>query len=171
MSMIMQYIRIRDEELATLRAMLVAERNRAFDYADELADGDDEGVPAERSRSLDTDKSWDAIAFLLRRYREQAGDEAVDVVHGGIRLTEDEWGYESPRYLTPDEVRRGASQLDAVPFERLAVYFEPALMSKVYPQIWADDDALAYLRDWYAHLAAFFRHAAADRDGMIVFLS
>jgi len=167
MSMIMQYIRIRDEELSTLRRLLTEDPDGAFEYADELADGSDEDVPAEQSRSLDTDKTWDAMAFLLHR----AGEPAVDVVRGGTPLTEDDWGYEPPRYLSPDQVSRAASDLDATPFYRLAMLFDPDRMTGIYPGIWHDHDALTYLRGWYERLTTFFRHAAADRDGMLIFLT
>jgi hypothetical protein len=167
MSMIMQYIRIRDEELATLRRLLAENPDGAFDYADELADGGDEDLPAEQSRSLDTDKTWDAMAFLLHR----AGEPAVDVVRGGIRLTDDEWGYGPPRYLTPEQVSRAASDLDAMPFYRLALQFDPDQMTELYPGIWHDHDSLSYLRGWYERLTTFFRLAAADRDGMVIFLT
>jgi hypothetical protein len=167
MSMIMQYIRIRDEELVTLRELLADDPDGAFEYADELADGADEDVPAEHSRGLDTDKTWDAMAFLLHR----ANEPAVCVVRGGSRLTDDEWGYEPPRYLTPDQVSTAASHLDATPFYRLAEQFDPDQMTGVYPNVWHDHDVLGYLQGWYERLATFFRHAAAERDGMIIFLT
>ena len=165
--MIMQYIRIRDEELVTLRRLLTDDPDGAFEYADELADGAGEDVPVEQSRSLDTDKTWDAMAFLLNR----AGPPAVCVVRGGTPLTGDDWGYEPPRYLTPDQVSAAASQLDAMPFDLLAKQFDPDQMTDVYPRIWHDHGALSYLRAWYERLARFFRHAATHRDGMIIFLT
>jgi hypothetical protein len=167
MSMIMQYIRIRDAELVRLRRLLAHDPDRAFDYADELADGADDDVPVERSRSLDTDKAWDGLAFLIHR----VGEPAVCVVRGGEVLTEDQWGYEPPRYLTPEQVSRAAAELDGTPFDRLAREFAPQAMAQVYPQIWDTEDALDYLRAWYGRLVTFFRHAATDHDGMIIFLT
>jgi Domain of unknown function (DUF1877) len=167
MTKIMQYIRIRDDELTTLRALLADDPDGAYEFADELADGAGDDVPVERSRGLDTDKTWDATAFLLHR----AGTVPVCVVHGGIPLTEDEWGYEPPRYLTPEQVSTAATDLEETPFDRLVEQFDPALMTDVYPGIWQSEGALDYLRAWYGRLAAFFRHAAAERDGMIIFLT
>src|SRR4051812_17322211 len=63
--MIMQYVRIRADELATLRRLLVEDPNGAFDYVDALADGGEEDVPAQESRALDTDRAWAAIDYLL----------------------------------------------------------------------------------------------------------
>lgn len=168
--MIMQYVRIRADELATLRGLLAADADRAYEYVDELADADDPsgaGLTAERSRSLDTDKSWAGLSFLLDR----AGPPPVDVIRGGDVLTEDEWGYEPPRYLNAEQVGLAAAYLDATPFYRLAERFDPAAMTDVYPRIWDEDDALTYLRGWYEPLTRFFQHAAADRDGMIIYLT
>src|SRR3954469_18016571 len=88
LGMIMQYVRIRRDEFDTLRRLLVEDANGAFDFVDALADGSADDVPARESRSLDTDRAWAAISYLL----DQSGPRAVDVVHGGARLTEDEWG-------------------------------------------------------------------------------
>jgi hypothetical protein len=167
MSMIMQYVRIRADELGTLRRLLVDDPDGAFDYVDALADGADEDVPARESRSLDTDRAWAAIDYLLTR----SGPRQVDVTHGGVRLTEDEWGSEAPRYLDPDEVALAAADLTAVGFDRLAVHFDPNAMADVYPEIWTNDWARSYLRDWYETLTAFFQHAAAEHDGMIAYLA
>jgi hypothetical protein len=164
--MIMQYVRIRADELATLRRLLVEDPNGAFDYVDALADGGDEDVPAQESRALDTDRAWAAIDYLLTR----SGPRPVDVTRGGERLTEDEWGSEAPRYLAPDQVALAAADLEAG-FDRLAPHFDPTAMAQVYPQIWANDWAQAYLRDWYEALTAFFQHAAAEHDGVIAYLA
>jgi len=164
--MIMQYVRIRADELDTLRQLLVDDPNGAFDYVDALADGDDEDVPAQESRALDTDKAWAAIDYLLTR----SGPRPVDVTHGGERLTEDEWGSEAPRYLDPQQVALAAADLGAG-FDRLAAHFDPTAMAGVYPGIWTEDGAQAYLRNWYDALSSFFRHAAAEHDGVIAYLA
>jgi hypothetical protein len=168
-SMIMQYVRIRGDELVTLRRLLSDDGDKAYEYVDELADAEtaSHAVPAEQSRSIDTDKSWDGLSFLLKR----VGPAPVDVVHGGAVLTSDEWGYGPPRYLSPDEVSRAAAHLDGTPFYRLAEHFDPAAMTEVYPRVWDSDDALTYLRGWYEPLTRFFKHAAAERDGMVIYLT
>lgn len=169
MSMIMQYIRIRDDELVRLRKLLANDPNRAFDYADELADGGGDTAPA-YSRSIDTDKAWDGLAFLLHRLEGDA-KPAVCVIDGGDRLTDDEWGYEAPRYLTPEQVSQAAADLDRTPFDRLAERFAPAEMTQVYPNMWDEPDILDYLRSWYESLVTFFGQAALEHDGMIIFLT
>lgn len=160
MSMIMQYVRIQPDELVQLRWLLVADRNRAYDYVDELADAD-------RWRSLDTDKAWAGLDYLLNL----AGPPPVDVIHGAQRLTDDEWGYGPPRLLTEAEVRQGAEFLDLTPFAQLAVHLDPDAMSGIYPGIWARDDAGEYLGMWYQAQRDFFHRAAAQGDALVIYLS
>jgi hypothetical protein len=159
MSMIMQYVRIQADELARLRGLLTDDPNEAFEYCDELADGD--------GRALDTDKTWAAMAYLLDRL----GDAPVDPIHGGERLGDDDWGYEPPRYLAPDDVRRVALYLGATPFSMLVPFFDPVAMREVYPQIWDEPNVAAYVASWYADLTGFFRSAADGGDGVIAYLS
>ncbi len=167
MSKIMQYVRIRDADLERLKKMLVEDPDGAYEYTDELADGDDEDDTdrPERRRGVDIDKAWDALRFLLDR----AGPPPVDAITGGIALTTDEWGLEPPRYLTPDEVTTAAEHFEATPFSRLAEHYDPEAMAEVYPHGW-DDGRRAYLRGWYETLTRFFHHAAIERDGMILYL-
>jgi len=168
MGMIMQYVRIRDDELVRLRDLLTDDPDQAYDYVDELADADADDGPPEHSRSIDTDKAWHAMAYLLDR----AGPAPVDVIHGGARMTIDEWGYDSPRYLPPEEVARAAQYLGETPFSRLAQHYDPAAMADVYPNVWGRGDVgLDYVRGWYESLVQFFAHAAAHHDGMVVYLT
>jgi Domain of unknown function (DUF1877) len=166
-NLIMEYVRIRADEYADLRRLLVDDPDGAFDFVDALADGSAEDVPAQESRSMDTDRSWAAIGYLLGR----AGPRPVDVIRGGTRLTEDEWGSEPPRYLDPAEVALAAADLADIPFDQLAAHYDPAAMAEVYPGIWANDWAQPYLRDWYQRITAFFQHAAGEHDGMIAYLT
>lgn len=172
--MITQYIRIREDELKVLRKLLVAEPNEAYDYADELADAAGD-VPVERSRCVIIEQNWDALRFLLDR----EGTRPVCVIRGGTALTTDEWGHEAPRYLTPEEVTSAATHLRTTPFERLAEHFDPDAMAGIYPHNWSRfagrrsyrEVGLALLLRDYELLGAFFGHAAADHDGMIICLT
>src|SRR5262245_22296708 len=129
--MIMQYVRLHPAEVAELRRLVVADPNRAFDYVDELADDEPEGAVVAQRRAIDTDKAWEAIRVLL----ERAGPPPVDVITGGTPLTSDEWGYEPPRFLAPDEVAKAAAYLGATPFAELAGWFDPDEFqaAEIYP--------------------------------------
>jgi len=156
----MQYVRVTEAELARLRELVIDDPNGAYDWVDELADDSDE-------RTLDTDKAWAAIAYLLR----QLGTAPVDPVNGGEELTPDEWGYGPPRWLSVAAVAAAATYLDNTPFGALEPHLDPVRMEGIYPEIWNEEWAGDYVRRWYESLVEFFVATAADRDALIVYLS
>lgn len=168
MSMIMQYVRLRSDELARLRDLLRSDPNGAFDFVDELADLAVDDVP--EGRTFDTDRAWAGLDHLL----EKAGDAPVNVIYGEQALTEDDWGYAPPRLLDPAEVRAGARYLAELPFDRLAEHYDPVALTRagVYPEIWhTDQRARDYLHRWYDGLVAFFGRAAAAGDSLVIYLT
>ncbi|GAA2637751.1 hypothetical protein GCM10010399_83740 [Dactylosporangium fulvum] len=156
MSMIMQYARLRPSELAELQRLLAEAPDDAHDFVSDLA------------RQMDTDKAWAGLEHLLKKL-----DPPVDVISGGTALTDDEWGYESPRLLTRDEVGSAARFLGGTPFERLVEGYDPAefAAARVYPGIWDEEWAQDYLSGAYAHLVTFFRAAAAAGDSIVLWMS
>jgi hypothetical protein len=168
MSMIMQYVRLRSEELAKLRDLLHSDPNGAFDFFDELADLAVDDVP--EGRTFDTDRAWAGLDHLL----EKVGGAPVNVIYGEETLTEDDWGYAPPRLLDPAQVRAGADFLAATPFDVLAAYYDPDLLTRagVYPEIWhVEERARDYLHHWYDGLVAFFARTAAAGDSLVIYLT
>jgi len=110
--MIMEYVRLRPHELVELRRMLDEEPDSAYEYAGDLrmVDGDE---PVSL-RGMDTDKAWAGLQWLLTKL-----DPPVDVFGGGEPMTDDEWGYDSPRLLAADDVVDAARFLTATPFASL----------------------------------------------------
>lgn len=155
MSMITQYARLRDGDLAELRDLL---RTDHFAANDQITD----------RPHIDIDKAWGGLEFLLAQV-----DAPVDVISGGVPITDEQWGYDSPRMLTPDEVATAAAFLDTTPFGSLAAHYEPAALiaDDVYPKIWHDPKSLDYLRESYETLAAFFHAAAAEGDSVLIWMS
>ena len=165
MSVITEYVRLRPHELARLRTLLADDPDEACDYAGDLRMGDvDEEVS---TRGMDTDKAWAGLRYLLAK-----ADTPIDVISGGEPITDDTWGYDSPRLLTVDEVSAASRFLDATPFAALAQHFDPRELAsaKVEPEIWDQDWALSYLEDFYARLVWLFHAAAADREPVLVWL-
>ena len=168
MSMIMQYVRLRSDELNRLRELLRTDPNGAFDFVDELADlSAEDGAD---DRTFDTDKAWAGLDHLL----EKAGGAPVNIIYGEEALTADDWGYAPPRLLDHDQVRAGAGYLAALPFETLAAHYDPQALIRagVYPEIWhTDERARDYLRTWYEGLVTFFGQAAAAGDSLVIYLT
>jgi hypothetical protein len=162
---ITEYVRLRPHELARLRALLVEDPDEAAEYAGDLRMGDEDEEVS--SRGTDTDKAWAGLRYLLARV-----GAPVDVIGGGEPVTDDRWGYDSPRLLGADEVRAAARFLAVTPFARLAGHFDPAGLAsaQVYPEIWDQDWALSYLEECYVRLVRFFGAAAADHEPILVWL-
>lgn len=165
MSIITEYVRLRPYELTELRRLLVEAPDDAYEYAGDLRMGDlDEEVS---SRGTDTDKAWAGLQYLLAKL-----GPPVDLIGGGEPMTDDEWGYDSPRLLTVAEVADAARFLDATSFSSLAQHYDPVELTsaEVYPAIWEQDWALSYLEDHYTQLVALFRAAAADHEPIVVWM-
>jgi len=97
MSAITEYVRLRPHELTELRSLLVDDPDEACEYAGDLRMGDEDEEVS--SRGTDTDKAWPCLQYLLAK----AG-APIDVIGGGEPVTDDVWGYDSPRLLTVDDV-------------------------------------------------------------------
>ena len=93
MSAITEYVRLRPHELTKLRSLLVDDPDEACEYAGDLRMGDEDEEVS--SRGTDTDKAWPCLQCLLAK----AG-APIDVIGGGEPVTDDVWGYDSPRLLT-----------------------------------------------------------------------
>jgi hypothetical protein len=120
------------------------------------------------SRGMDTDKAWAGLQYLLARL-----SPPVDVIGGGTPVTDDRWGYDSPRLLSVDDVAQAARFLDATPFSSLAEHYDPGRMtsSEVYPGIWGEQWALSYLEDYYKRLVELFREAAECREPILIWMA
>jgi hypothetical protein len=120
-------------------------------------------------RVLDIDKAWNGIWYLL----QEAGGGPVDIVGGGVPVSDIDRGYGLVRYLTADDVRAGSAHLQVTTWESLASHYDPGKMSSadIYPSIWDQgDEALDYLRVNYEALAAFFAAAASAGDAVILWI-
>ncbi len=166
MSMITEYVRLRPKELAELRRLLTEKPYDAYEYAGDLAMGDEDEEIS--SRGMDTDKAWAGLQYLLAKL-----DPPVDIIGGGVPITDEEWGYDSPRLLAADEVAEAARFLSETPFALLAQHYDPAELSaaEIYPQMWHEEWALSYLEENFTSLVALFRAAAADHEPILVWMS
>ncbi|GAA1564366.1 DUF1877 family protein [Streptomyces globosus] len=173
MGMIGMYVRLRPAEFR--RAL------REPEWARELANGLAEaewaapeatspsppGAGAARCHS--TDKAWHALSFLLDRI-----GFPVDAVHGDAAVPgASPWGYGPPRHLAPDRVAAAAEALAATPPDVLVdgVTARDLAAEDVYPAaVWQRGEPLEWVVDHYRELERFFRGAAREGDGMLVWI-
>jgi Domain of unknown function (DUF1877) len=127
----------------------------------------------ELAHSIDVDKAWHGIHFILTGHADGGPEPLCWAVLGGEEVGE-EVGYGPARILQPDQVRSiAAALIDEAAFK---ARFAPQAMeaAKIYPDvIWVrdGDEALEYLVENYRELVAFYRSAAGRGDGAVLWLS
>ena len=131
--------------------------------------GDDEP-----ENTIDVDKSWHGIHFILSEIAKTGSNALESVVLGGEPLGED-LGYGPPRVLNPSEVKHIAAALSGISSEQFESAFNPVAMeaAEIYPQIWERDgkEALEYMTNFFPSLVAFYAEAASRGDGVILWLA
>ena len=165
MSMIGNYRRVTPKELAALQQR--PETISTFLYPANI-----EAVPIDRS--LDIDKAWHAIHFLLNGEPWEGDLPLHNAVLGGTPLGEEDVGYGPARFLTPTEVAEVARALRGITPDELRARFDPQRLAaaNIYPSIWDDpDDALDYMLINYQSLARFFQQAAQAGDAMLLYIN
>lgn len=124
-------------------------------------------------RTLDIDKAWHGIHFLLVGQGEQTKDIRSLAIFGGKEIGDDV-GYGPARLLTVNEVKAIARALKSETTEKLRPRYDPKKMEalKIYPEIWVRDgtEALTFLLENYAALAAFYEKASASNQAILIAL-
>jgi hypothetical protein len=140
-----------------------AELVQTADGIDTLLESDDDET------SLDLDKAWHGIHWLLTGSQDSTDDVTSEVIFGGEPVGED-LGYGPARLLEPEGVRAVASALQALPADELRRRVDLKAMStaELYPDIWDEADVFdSYLGPAYDRLCAFYVKAAQDGQTVI----
>ena len=161
MSMIGNFLRLSSDELAALVAD--PSSTEAFIYPND----------EEHEDSIDVDKAWHGIHYLLTGDSWGGEPPLANAVLGGTEIGDD-FGYGPARYLTADEVHAVAEALKDIAADAFRVRYVPSELSKneIYPEIWddPDDDAVGYLTTWYETLRDYYIDAAARGQAMLKYL-
>jgi hypothetical protein len=134
-----------------------------------------QGAPilaADPDRSIDIEKAWHGLHFLLTGTADEGEEPTCYLVRGGEDL--DDEGH--TRALRPEQVRRFADYLSALTPAELKRRYDPERMSKlaIYPdRIWmrpasASESPLEWLLDCFSELREFMSRAAASGQGVII---
>jgi hypothetical protein len=120
--------------------------------------------------TLDIDKSWAAIHFLLSQAEGEGSSASSLPILGGTEIGED-IGHGAIRYLEPEQVKQANSVLTSMPAEVLRKWFNAEVLEKaeVYPsEIWRDEDCFEYVDYWYRQLRGFYQRMAMGGNGILV---
>src|SRR5829696_3506561 len=130
-------------------------------------------APAD-GESLDLDKAWHGVHFLLTGSADEVDGPAGYLLAGGEDIGDDGDGDPGARLLGPAQVRDFAALLAALDDDEVARRFDPARMTAlgIYPDIWerpeATDAPRAFALDAFAELRTFAAAAAAAGDAVVV---
>jgi hypothetical protein len=129
---------------------------------------------SEPPNSIDVDKAWHGIHYLLVGTSEGGPEPLSLAVFGGEEFGP-EVGYGPARFLAPSQVQAVSKALSALSAQELAKRYVPKDMAKkdIYPNIWVRDgeEALGYLLEYYELLVVFYRDAASRGDAVLQWLS
>ena len=125
--------------------------------------------------SLDLDKAWHGVHYLLTRSADEVEGPAGYLLSGGEELDDDDDGDAAARLLDPAQVRAFAAHLAALDDDEVARRYDPARMKalSIYPDvIWErpeeTDAPRAFVLDAFRELRAFTAAAAEAGDAIVV---
>lgn len=119
--------------------------------------------------SVDLDKAWQGLHWLLTTSSGPTDDQVSDAVFGGEEVGGD-LGYGPGRLLSAQGVKAVDARLRDVQPETLRARMDPAAMeiADIYPPIWDEEDVFdTYLAPAFEDLCAFYSAAAAAGESVI----
>src|SRR4051812_5154835 len=123
--------------------------------------------------SLDVDKDWHGIHYLLTQRAHPTASAQSKAIFGGQEIGED-LGYGPARLLSPVEVKEVAKALEGETEAKVAVRYDPKKMDamQIYPEIWTRDgkEALDELLDTYGKFVSFYKKAASSEGYVLLVL-
>lgn len=126
--------------------------------------------------SLDIDKAWDGIIFLLTgsSFEDAVENKMSQVILGSASIDENQdLGYGPARYLLPEEVKSLNEKIKAIGIEDLKLRFNPQEMKdqSVYPDIWDEQNSFDYLEEYFVKLQSFFQHASWANEAIVIIIN
>jgi hypothetical protein len=128
----------------------------------------------ESEDTIDLDKAWHAIHFLLTGSAWEGEPPKNFIVGGGTPIEDSDGGYGEARFFTKDEVAAISSALSELPVDRLLARYDGKGLADadIYPSIWArpdeQDENRDYIRENYSELQSYISGLANRGSSMIV---
>lgn len=122
------------------------------------------------------EKAWHGLHFLLTGTEWEGEMPLCFLVTGGETIGDEDLGYGPGRAFSSAQVKELAVALAGVDEAELRRRFDPEKMmaADIYPTIWdrppEEDDTLTWLLGTFTEMRVFVTKAAADGQGLIVYL-
>jgi len=124
--------------------------------------------------TIDLDKAWHAIHFLLTGSASEAKFPLGFIIGGGEAIEDSDSGYDAARFFNKREVSVIADRLAAIPKGTLLARYDGQALANadIYPSIWARSaeqaENLDYIGENYSALQSYLAGLAARDAAMIV---
>jgi len=127
---------------------------------------------------LDLDKAWEGIHYIIARRSLMESDDEPDVLVRALfscQLVDEQQdlGYGPVNYLTAQQVKETNAELQKISEEEAKSRLDLKDMAKkqVYPGIWAEEDAVDYVLEYFTELKYFYQKASENNEAILFFLS
>jgi hypothetical protein len=121
--------------------------------------------------SVDLDKAWHAIHYVLNGQAWEGVGPLAQTILGGERLEVNEDAV-NVALLSPADVQLVNQALQAISHQDFIARYDAKALDKaeVYPQIWVRDgqDGLNYVLEYFSELKAGYEAAAASGEGLLI---
>lgn len=129
---------------------------------------------SEPPNSIDVDKAWHAIHYMLTGVADGGAEPLSLAVLGGQDIGDD-MGYGPARFLVPEQVGAVHRALEVLGTDGFRARFAPQAMTRasIYPEsIWEreGEGALDYVMRHYELLKTFYAAAASRGDAALLWL-
>lgn len=123
--------------------------------------------------SLDIDKAWHAIHFILNGSAWEGELPLVNTILGGTEIGED-IGFGPVRYLTNEEVRCVALSLSNLSEKELKNRFDPDKMNEleIYPALdWNNQGDPEYVFTYLEQVINYYLDASRKNNAMLLYMT
>ncbi|WP_151960815.1 YfbM family protein [Acinetobacter bereziniae] len=127
----------------------------------------------QKSQTLDLDKTWHAIHFILNGDAYGGQGPLAMVFFGGKEIGED-LGIGPARYLTAEQVKQVANSVEQVSDHQFSKQYDIEALDQadIYPNMWDEDseEGLQYILPYFQDLKQFYQEAALRNQAVLIYI-
>lgn len=125
---------------------------------------------------MDLEKNWDGIQYILTGESVMLGalNETVESKAFFSNQVLDETqdlGYGPAQYLHPVQVKEINEVIQKMDAQSIAIDGADMEQKQVYPTVWAEDEAIEYLRESFEEFQGFYKEATNNNQAILTLIS